>query len=85
MLTIFTGKYRQILANIELGFNDTSTLVGYFVSSPEKRRREIEEIVEEMKERDRGERKMNESEETEEIKPSPSTFNCSWTAGLAQL
>ena len=34
----------------------------------EKGRREIEEIVEEMKERDRGERKMNESEETEEIK-----------------
>ena len=33
----------------------------------EKGRREIEEIVEEMKERDRGERKMNESEETEEI------------------
>ena len=30
---------------------------------PEKGRREIEEIVEEMKERDRG--KMNESEETE--------------------
>ena len=28
----------------------------------------MDEIVEEMKERDRGERKMNESEETEEIK-----------------
>ena len=38
---------------------------------PEKGRREIEEIVEEMKERDRGERKMNESEETEEIKTFP--------------
>ena len=40
-------------------FNDTSTLVGHFVSSPrerEKRRKEIEEIVEEIKERDRGER-----------------------------
>ena len=35
---------------------------------PEKERREIEEIVEKTKERDRGERKMNESEETEEIK-----------------
>ena len=35
---------------------------------PEKGRREI---VEEMKERDRGERKMNESEETEEIKTFP--------------
>ena len=37
---------------------------------PEKGRREIE-IVEKMKERDRGERKMNESEETEEIKTFP--------------
>ena len=38
---------------------------------PEKRRTEIEEIVDEMKERDRGERKTNESEETEEIKTFP--------------
>ena len=40
-----------------LGFNDTSTIVGHFVSSPrerEKRRREIEEILEKMSERDRG-------------------------------
>ena len=35
---------------------------------PEKGRREIEETVEEMKERDRGEGKINEREETEEIK-----------------
>ena len=33
------------------GFNDTSTLVGYFVSSP----REREKRVDEMKERDREE------------------------------
>ena len=41
-----------------LGFNDTSTLVGHFVSSPTavKGRKEIEEIVAEMKERDRKER-----------------------------
>ena len=39
-----------------LGFNDTSTLLGHFVSLPEKGIREIEEIVEEMKEGDRGER-----------------------------
>ena len=38
---------------------------------PEKGRGEIEEMVEEMKERDRGGRKMNGSEETEEIKTSP--------------
>ena len=41
-----------------LGFNDTSTLVGHFVhmSSPRERRKEIEGIVEEMKERNREER-----------------------------
>ena len=39
---------------------------------PKKGRREIEEIGE-MKERDRGERKMNESEETDEIKTSPAS------------
>ena len=38
---------------------------------PEKGRREIEEIVEDTEERGRGERKMNESEETEEIKTFP--------------
>ena len=42
---------------IELGFNDMSTLV-------------VEEIVA-MKERDRRERKMNESEETEKITTFP--------------
>ena len=41
-----------------------STLVGYFVCLPGKERRAKEEIVKEMKERDRGERKRNESEET---------------------
>ena len=35
---------------IVLGFNDTSTLVGY-LCLPEKGRKKIEEIVEEMKER----------------------------------
>ena len=50
-----------------LEFNDTSTLVGHFVCLPEKGRREIKEIAKEIKERDRGKRKMNESEETEEI------------------
>ena len=40
---------------------------------PEKGRREIEEVVEEMKERNRGEseRKMNESEGIEEKKTFP--------------
>ena len=35
-----------------LGFNDISTLMGHFVSSP-REREEREEIVEERKERDR--------------------------------
>ena len=40
-----------------LNFNDMSTLVSHFVSSPRERekRDRIEEIVEEMKERDREE------------------------------
>ena len=48
---------------IELGFKDTSTIL---CCLPEKRRE-----IEEMKERDRGEREINESEETEEIKTFP--------------
>ena len=63
---------------IVLGFNNTSTLVGHYVLSPREREKRdrrdgtgIEEMVEEMKERDWGERNMNESEETEEIKTFP--------------
>ena len=41
-------KRSDTLIVIVLGFNDTSTLVGHFVSFP--REREIEKIVEEMKE-----------------------------------
>ena len=37
-----------------LGFNDTSTLLGHFVSSPREGRREIEEIAEKMKEMGQG-------------------------------
>ena len=39
-----------------LGFNDMSTLVVILCHLPEKGRKEIEEIVEEMKERGREER-----------------------------
>ena len=49
---------------------DTSTLVGHFVSSPREREK-TGELVEEMKERDRGKRKMNHSKETREIKTFP--------------
>ena len=54
---------------------------------PEKGRRETVEIyLEEMKERDRGERKMNESEESEEIKTFPtSLLPAARIEGLAQL
>ena len=51
------------------GFNDTSTLVGHFVSSP--REREKRDIVEEMREGQGRKRNRNESEETKEIKTSP--------------
>ena len=39
-----------------LGLKDTSTFVGHFVASPREREKQIEELVEEMKERDREER-----------------------------
>ena len=52
---------------------------------PEQGRREIEEIVEEVKKRDRGERKMNESEGTEEKKFPPLPLPAASTAGLVQL
>ena len=47
--------------------------MGHLVSSPREREKRDRKIVEEMKERDTGEiaRKMNESEETEEIKTFP--------------
>ena len=53
-----------------LGFNDTSTLVGHFVSSP-KGRKEIEEIVEEMTDRDREERVTGMKVKKQEIKTFP--------------
>ena len=50
-----TSNWNSQQIVIVLGFNDTSTLVGHFVSSPREREKR-EEIVEEMKERDRKER-----------------------------
>ena len=44
--------------------------MGHFVLSPREREKRLK-IIEEMKERDRGERKMNDNEEREEIKTSP--------------
>ena len=55
-----------------------STFLGHLCRLPEKGRKKIEEIVEEMKERNREERRteLNESEETEEIKTFPFTLTC---------
>ena len=57
---------------IVLGFNDTSTLVGHFVSSP--RKREISDRRDSRRDEREGQgrkRNRNESEETEEIKIFP--------------
>ena len=59
---------------IVLGFNDTSTLVGHFVSSPrerEKRDRRDSRRDEREDREERRKRNKSESEETEEIKTFP--------------
>ena len=62
---------------IELGFNDTSTLVGHFVSSPrEREKKDRRDSRGDEREGQGRKRNRNESEETEEIKISPSTLTC---------
>ena len=56
---------------IELGLTTRQPLWVILCRLQENGRRGVEEIVEEMKESDREERKMNESEGTEEIKTFP--------------
>ena len=57
---------------IVLGFNDTSTLVGHFVSSPgEREKRERRDIRGNKREGQGRKRKMNENEETEVRKTFP--------------
>ena len=57
---------------IVLGFNDTSTLEGHFVSSPrEREKRDRRESRGDEREGQGRKRNRNESEETEEIKTSP--------------
>ena len=53
---------------IVLGFNDTSTLVSHFVSSPREREERDRRDEREGQERKRN---RNESDETEEIETSP--------------
>ena len=63
-------KYFHFL--IVLGFNDTSTLEGHFVSSPrEKEKRDRRESRGDEREGQGRKRNRNESEETEEIKTFP--------------
>ena len=58
-----------------LGFNDTSTLEGHFVSSPRGReKRDRRESRGDEREGQGRKRNRNESEETEEIKTFPSTL-----------
>ena len=57
---------------IVLGFNDTSTLMGHFVSSPrEREKRDRRDSRRDEREGQGRKRNRNESEETEEIKTSP--------------
>ena len=65
------GDQRQFLIELGWGLTTCQPLWVILRRLPEKGRREREEIVEEMKEMDWGERKMNESEETEKIKTFP--------------
>ena len=63
---------------IVLGFIDTSTFVGHFVSSPRERKKKNDRRDTRRDKRDGQGKKWhrNESEETEEIKTSPSILTC---------
>ena len=62
----------QAVRLIALWFNDTSTLVGHFVSSPrEREKRDRRDSRRDEREGQGRKRNRNESEETEEIKTSP--------------
>ena len=63
---------KQTVFLIVLGFNDTSTLEGHFVSSPrEREKRDRRESRGDEREGQGRKRNRNESEETEEIKTFP--------------
>ena len=67
-----------------LGFNDMSTLVGHFVSSP--REREKRDSRGDVREGQGRKRNRNESKETEEIKTFPPLpLPATRIAGLSQL
>ena len=70
-----------------LGFNDTSTLVGHFISSlRERETRDRRDCRGDEREGQARKRKMNESEEREEIKTLPLlSLPAARPAGLAKL
>ena len=69
-----------------VGFNDTSTLVGHFVSSPrEREKRDRRDGRRDEREGQGRKRNRNESEETEEIKTTSLPLPATRIAGLAQL
>ena len=64
-----------LIVLIALGFNDTSTLVGHFVSSPREREKRDRRDSRGYESEEHGrKRNRNESEETEKIKTPPSTL-----------
>ena len=70
VLSTSGDNFREEL--IVLGFNDTSTLEGHFVSSPrEREKRDKRESRGDEREGQGRKRNRNESEETEEIKTFP--------------
>ena len=71
-MCIQDGNLSVLSVLIVLGFNDTSTLEGHFVSSPrEREKRDRRDSRGDEKEGQRRKRNRNESEETEEIKTFP--------------
>ena len=70
--------YCIYLILIVLGFNNTSTLVGHFVLSPREREKwdRKDSWGGDEREEQWRKKKMNESEDTEEIQHSPSTHTC---------
>ena len=67
----FHALFQYMILTV-LGFNDTSTLVGHFVSSPrEREKRDRRDSRRDEREGQGRKRNRNESDETEEIKTSP--------------
>ena len=81
--SVYLTKLFLARLGLVVGFNDTSTLVGHFVSSPKEREKRIRrDSSRDEEEGQEKKRKMNESEETEEIKTPPLPLP---TVSLAQL